>query len=148
MNISPVSTKSHNFTSLYKTEDVLRLITGYPYKNQSTSGELIKSLTGVDLSSDSFQSSLPKDAIYLFSIYGIMDACSSEILKQHPELKTIYDSFDCQLHLKEGKKKQDSWFKEQLAKLDKFMDIKPFSLNKEDVRRHYKEIEYVFNKVI
>ncbi len=147
MKISSLDNKFVNFSGSYKTEDVLRLISGYPYKNKATDGELVESLTGVDIYSKEFSSSLPKDATYLFVYLSIITQCQEQILKQHPELKQFDDEFDCKLHLEKGRKAQDAWFKEQLKRYAPQLEIKPFKLNAARLKRTYKDIEKVFNSI-
>ena len=147
MKILPINNKFVNFSASYKTEDVLRLITGYPYKNKSIDSELVKSLTGVDIYSKEFSSSLPKDANFLFVYLSVITQCQENILKQHPEIKSVDDEFDCKLHLEKGRKAQADWFKEQLKKFASNIEIKPFNLNRRKLIDSYKEIEKVFNSV-
>lgn len=147
MKILPINNKFVNFSASYKTEDVLSLITGYPYKNRSNEVALVKSLTDIDLYSREFSDSLPKDAIYLCAYLSIINQCQENILSQHPELKSVSDDFDCKLHLEQGRKAQDNWFKQQLKKLAPELEIEPFKLNKTSLRKTYKEIEKVFNSI-
>lgn len=148
MKIMPVNKNPVNFSRQYKTEDVLRLVTFYPYKNKSTDGSVIESLTGIDIFSKEFQSTLPKDAVYLYVYVTIMTMCQEEILKQHPELQEISDSFDCKLHLTEGKKAQNQWFRNQLKKLPDILDIEPFKLNRKKGEDIYKKIEEIYDAVL
>lgn len=147
MHISPIINSSVSFTSKYKTEDVLRLLTGYSYRNKATDGMLVSSLTGVDIFSKEFSNSLPKDTQYLFVILSILRECHDQILEQHPELKEADDSFDSKLHLTNGKQAQNEWFKCQLKKLDAVIDIEPFKLDKAKIKERYKDIESVFNSI-
>ncbi len=147
MKILPINNKFVNFSASYKTEDVLSLITGYPYKNRSNEVALVKSLTDIDLYSREFSDTLPKDAIYLCAYLSIINQCQENILSQHPELRSVCDEFDCKLHLDKGRKAQDNWFKAQLKKFAPQIEIKSFKLNTRSLERTYKEIEKVFNSI-
>lgn len=147
MRISALNKSPLSFGALYKTEDVLRLVTGYPYKGKATDGKLINSLTGVNIYSKEFSGNLPKDTVYLFAILSIHDACSEEIIRQHPELEEVFDTYDCQRHLKEGKKAQDNWFKTQLIKFKPEIDIESFKLDRKKLENTYKNIETTFNQI-
>lgn len=147
MYISSFNKTTLSFSSAYKSEDILRLITGYPYKNKSTLPDTVKSLTGIDLYSKEFHKQIKDDSEYLIAVSSIQQACADEILKQHPQLHTADDSFDCMLHLNEGKKAQDLWFKEQLKKLPEVIEIEPFKLSLSLLREKYDYIMSIFQKI-
>lgn len=148
MKILPVNRSLVSFSAVYKTEDVLRLITGYPYKNKSTDGELVKSLTGIDIYSKELSSLIPSSEDFLYSYLSIIGQCTDEIIKQHPILAKILDEFNPKLHLDEGKKSQDNWFKRQLSKLQPSIDIEPFSLNKEELEKDAETYKAILDKVL
>ena len=148
MKILPVNRSLVSFSAVYKTEDVLRLITGYPYKNKSTDGELVKSLTGVDIYSKELSSLIPSSEDFLYSYMSIIGQCTDEIIKQHPILAKILDEFNPQLHLEEGKKSQDNWFKRHLSKLQPQMDIEPFSLDKDKLQKDAVEFKSILDKIL
>ncbi|MGM9994776.1 MAG: hypothetical protein ACI37R_08635 [Candidatus Avigastranaerophilus sp.] len=147
MKITPIKTNPTAFSALYKTQDVLSLITGYEYKGKSTIPATIKSLTGVDLYSDEFHKKIDENPQYLYAVMSIQDACTEEVLKQHPEFKSADDSFDCKLHLKKGRKAQDDWFKVQMRTLPDKTDIKPFCLDISVLREKYNSFKEIFEKI-
>ncbi len=134
MQISKINQNIYkqNFSAEYKTEDVLRLITGFPYKDKS-SKEIIKSLTGIDIYSKEYHSSMPKESEYLFNVIALESLCCDRVLEQKKELHEADSSYDDEMPLKAGKKQTENWFKKQIKKIGKTINIEPFSIPKDEI---------------
>ena len=138
MKISQINNYNQNFGELYKSEDVLRLVTGYPYKGKG-SEKFIKALTGIDMYSPEVKAQIPKDAEYSYVMIAIENACEERVTSQNKEFPQIKKDFlKVLIHAKDEQTKRSA-FEELLKKFGKTIELKPFSLTLKDIEKSYKD---------
>ena len=137
MKISSIN-NNLNFGARYKTEDVLRLISNYPYKNKDTD-KIIKSLTGIDMYSDEFRKSVTKEESYPIVTFALGDICADKVMQQNPKLVEVRDSFTTEIKLNANKEVKDNFFETQMKKLGKSINLEPFTVTMDEIRKRYSE---------
>ncbi len=136
-----------SFSAKFRTEDVLRFLTQYPYKQKNSDKFIVKELTGIDLGSDEFISSITeKDSLPTVAIWAIIGVCSEHILKQNKALEEADATFNPTMHLEKGRKSTDEWFKEQIKKLGQTINLEPFTVTFEEIKDSYNKYIDIINK--
>ena len=126
MQISPIS--FINFQKKYDKDDVLRLITGYDYKNSGHISKMMKELTGVDYSSDEVKEIVSDRPYCELSLYnGVKEQCRRKVFANYPELLEADEAFEVHaINCPADSKALDIWFKAQLFQMRDKYDIEPF----------------------
>ncbi len=138
MKISRINNYNQNFGERYKTEDVLRLVTGYPYKGKG-SEKFIRELTGIDMYSSEVKRQIPEKAEYSYVIIAIENACEERVTSQNKEFPQIKKDFlKVLMHAKDEETKRSA-FEEILKKFGRTIELKPFSLTRADIEKAYKD---------
>ena len=147
MKISNKIIYTPGFSAKFKTEDVLRFVTQYPYKNKTNNDYMVKELCGIDLKSDEFLSSITDDEYSPIAMFAVIETCSEKILQQNKDLQKADSTFDATLHLREGRKKTDDWFKEQIKKLGEAINLEPFTVSTEEIKAADKNLMELIGKI-
>ena len=108
---------------------------------------MVKELCGIDLKSDEFLSSITDDEYSPIAMFAVIETCSEKILQQNKDLQKADSTFDATLHLREGRKKTDDWFKEQIKKLGETINLEPFTVSTEEIKAAYKNLMELIDKI-
>ena len=147
MQISSINKSLYSFKAQYQTEDVLAFTTQYLYKNKDVQASMVKSLTGIDMESDEFKKAIPDSFDRNVAQLAITFLSIDKVLSQNEKLKAADETFVPKPRCKENDKEHNDWFKAQIKKLGKTIDLKPFTLNKEDIEAEFKTLFDVFNQI-
>ena len=138
MKISRLNNYNPNFGEKYKAEDVLRLATGYAYKG--TGGEkLIKEITGVDMYSKEVKEQIPKEAEFPYVMIAIENICEKKVLCQNEKLQEAHDKFTEVFKTARDEQIKRSAFEELLKQFGRKIELKPFTITREEVEQAYRE---------
>jgi hypothetical protein len=150
MKISCINNANINFGARYKAEDVLMLVTNYPYKGRDTD-KIVKSLSGIDMYSDEFRRSIDPSAANAVVTFALEDICADKVMEQEPKLKEVRESYTVDISASMDKEKKENWFKNQLNKFGKTIKLEPFTVTTEEIKKRYKEwlelIDYVQQQI-
>ena len=133
-----------NFNAKYKTIDVLRLASGCPYKGKGL-GKIVKSLTGIDMYSDEFRKSIAPSETYAIVTFALEDICVNKIIEQDQRLKDVRDSFTGIIRNSQSSDARDSWFEQQLKRFGKTIELEPFTVTKEELKKAYSDFANMIN---
>jgi hypothetical protein len=136
MKISCVNTNNINFRARYKTEDVLMLATKCTYKDRDTD-KIIKSLTGIDMYSDEFRKSVSSDENYVLVTFALEDVCENKVIEQVPQLGEARKQYIKELKNLVSRESRTKWIEEQKKKFGKTMELKPFTVTREEIKKAY-----------
>lgn len=131
-----------NFGEKFKTKDVLSFISGYPISRKSgtieTDKKIIKSMTGIDINSDSFKKT---DLSNTLGEIILQTKCIEEMGKQYPILKKADESAD-DIFIKVPKNQQEikEWADTYTKAIGEEIDIKPFKISYEVLKKEYLEL--------
>lgn len=147
MQISSINKSQYSFKAKYPTEDVLAFTTQYLYKNKDVQASMVKSLTGIDIESDEFKKTLPDMFDRTVAQTAITFLAIDKVLSQNDALKAVDDTFVSKPRCKEYDREHNEWFKQQIKKLGKTIELKPFTLAKEDIEAEFKVLSDIFNQI-
>lgn len=147
MQISSVNKSLYSFKAKYPTEDVLAFTTQYLYKNKDVQASMVKSLTGIDMESDEFKKVLPDSFDRNVAELAITFLSIDKVLSQNEELRAVDETFVPKPRCKEFDKEHNDWFKEKIKKLGKTLEIKPFTLTKEEIKDEFEILADAINQI-
>ncbi len=137
MKISCINNYSVNFNAKYNTQDVIMLATKCPYKNRDTD-KIIKSLTGIDVYSKELREEITlKGGNSAFVGFAIEDICEQRVIEQVPQLEETKEEYTKVMRYITDEKSRTAWIDEQAKRFGKTIDLKPFTITKEEIKRGY-----------
>ena len=135
-----------NFGENFKKKDILSFISGYPISRKSgtieTDKKIIKSMTGIDVNSDSFKKTGLSNTL---GEIVLQTKCIEEMGKQNPLLKKADESADdIFIKVPKDKKEIKKWADTYTKAIGEEIDIKPFKISYDVLKKEYFELlEYI-----